>query len=171
MPENRIDQSLEEFRIALSLDPLSPIVNMNYGLTLMTAHRYPEAASQIQKILERDPSFSPGYFYLSQVYASMGHYADAVKEGEKSNRAPKTKSFSPDAQGFLKLMLDATAPPTNIAVTYALLGDRDKAFEYLEKGYSERDSELMACIRFPAFDILHGDPRYASLMSRLGLPQ
>jgi eukaryotic-like serine/threonine-protein kinase len=173
MPENRIDQSLEEFRIALSLDPLSPIVNMNYGLTLMTAHRYPEAASQIQKILERDPSFSPGYFYLSQVYASMGHYADAVNEGEKSNRAPKTKSFSPDAQGFLKLMLDPTniAPPTNIAVTYALLGDRDKAFEYLEKAYSERDSEFMACIRFPAFDILHGDPRYASLMSRLGLPQ
>ena len=34
MPQNRIDQSLEEFRVALSLDPLSPIVNMNYGLTL-----------------------------------------------------------------------------------------------------------------------------------------
>ena len=173
MPENRIDQSLEEFRIALTLDPLSPIVNMNYGLTLMTAHRYSEAASQIEKLLERDPSFGPGYFYLSQVYASTGHYADAVKEGEKSSRAPKNKSFSPDAQGYLKLMLDPvnSAPPTNIAVTYALVGDRDKAFEYLEKAYADRDSELMACIRFPAFDILHGDPRYASLMSRLGLPQ
>jgi len=173
MPENRIDQSLEEFRTALSLDPLSPIVNMNYGLTLMTAHRYPEATAQIQKILERDPSFSPAHFYLSQVYASMGRYADAVSEGQKGSRAPRGQSWTPDAQGFLKLMLNPSrpAPPANIAVTYALAGDKDKAFEYLEKSYSEQDSELMACIRFPAFDSLHGDPRYARFMARLGLPQ
>jgi len=64
----------------------------------------------------------------------------------------------------LKLMLTAgdTAPPTNIAVAYALAGDRNKAFEYLEKTYSEQDSELGACIRFPAFDVLKSDPRWAA---------
>ena len=61
-------------------------------------------------------------------------------------------------------------PPTNIAVSYALAGDRNEAFEYLEKAYAEQDSELMACIRFPAFDLLHSDPRYADFMRRLGLP-
>jgi len=35
----------------------------------MVAHRYPEAIAQISKVLERDPSFSPAHFYLSQVYA------------------------------------------------------------------------------------------------------
>ncbi|GAC1625277.1 MAG: hypothetical protein PVS2B2_05740 [Candidatus Acidiferrum sp.] len=174
MPENRIDQALEEFRIALSLDPLSSIVNVNYGLTLMVAHRYPEALAQFEKVLERDPSFSPGHYYLSQLYATMGRYADAVNEGQKLLRAKGFKGpWSPDAQGFLKLMLNPAdpAPPANIAATYALAGDRNRAFAYLEKAYSEEDSELMACIRFPAFEPLRSDPRYADLMDRIGLPR
>jgi serine/threonine protein kinase/tetratricopeptide (TPR) repeat protein len=174
MPENRIEQSLEEFRTALSLDPLSGIVNVNYGLTLMVAHRYPEAIAQISKVLERDPSFSPAHFYLSQVYASTGRYADAVSELQKSasTRGLAGRSGSPDLQGYIKMITTpgSIGPPTNVAVSYALAGDRNKAFEYLEKAYAEQDSELMACIRFPAFDLLHSDPRYADFMRRLGLP-
>lgn len=175
MPENRIEQALEEFRTALSLDPLSGIVNVNYGLTLMVAHRYPEAIAQINKVLERDPSFGPAHFYLSQVYASTGRYADAVSELQKSasTRGVVRASGSSDLQGYTKLLLAPgnIGPPTNIAVSYALAGDRNKAFEYLEKAYAEQDSELMACIRFPAFDLLHSDPRYADFMRRLGLPE
>jgi tetratricopeptide (TPR) repeat protein len=173
MPENRIEQSLEEFRIALSLDPLSPIMNVNYGLTLMVAHRYPEAIAQIQKVLERDPSFSPASFYLSQVYASVGRYGDAVNELRKSTLIKNNISSTADLQGYLKLMLDvrSAAPPTNLAVVYALAGDRNKALEYLEKARAEQDSELMACIRFPAFDLLHSDTRYADFMRKLDLPQ
>jgi hypothetical protein len=80
---------------------------------------------------------------------------------------------SPDLVGYLKLMLTKgnTAPPTNIAVAYALAGDRNKAFEYLEKAYIEQDSELGACIRFPPFDVLKSDPRWAAYMLRLDLPQ
>jgi eukaryotic-like serine/threonine-protein kinase len=172
MPENHIDQSLEEFRVALSLDPLSPIVNMNYGLTLLVAHRNAEALAQFNKILERDPGFVPAHFYLSQAYVSMGRYAEAVSELQKTMRFGGA-SATPDMQGYLKLMLDPAAygPPTNIAVTYTLAGNRDKAFEYLEKAYTEEDSELMACIRFPAFDSLHSDPRWAELLRRVGLPQ
>jgi predicted Zn-dependent protease len=39
VPEKRTDQALEQYRIALSLDPLSPIVNMNYAVALMIAGR------------------------------------------------------------------------------------------------------------------------------------
>jgi tetratricopeptide (TPR) repeat protein len=173
MPQNRIDQSLEEFRTALSLDPLSGIMNVNYGLTLMVAHRYPEATAQIQKVLERDPGFSPAHFYLSQVYVSYGRYADAVSELQKTMFGRVKGPASPDLPGYTKLMLapgDA-APPTNIAVCYALAGDRNKAFEYLEKAYAGQDSELGACIRFPAFDVLKSDPRWAAYMRRLGLPE
>jgi serine/threonine protein kinase/tetratricopeptide (TPR) repeat protein len=171
MPQSRIDESLEEFRIALSLDPLSPIMNVNCGLTLMVAHRYPEAIAQINKVLERDPSFAPAQFYLSQVYATSGRYADAISELKKVGTFKG--SWSPDAQGYLKLMLEPglAGPPSNIAVAYALEGDRNRALDYLEKAYSEQDSELMACIRFPAFDSLHSEPRWADLMRRLGLPQ
>ncbi len=44
-PENRLDQALEQFRTALSLDPLSPVINTNYAVMLMMARRYPEAVN------------------------------------------------------------------------------------------------------------------------------
>jgi eukaryotic-like serine/threonine-protein kinase len=170
VPQNQIDQSLEEFRIALSLDPLSPIMNVNYGLTMTMARRFPEGIARINKVLERDPSFSPAHFYLAQVYAMQGRFADAVSELAKMGTA--SASFSPDAQGFIQSLLsrDHRPVPANVAVAYALAGQRDKAFEYLEEAYSEQDSELLAVIRFPGFDSLHSDPRWAALLKKLGLP-
>jgi TolB-like protein/Tfp pilus assembly protein PilF len=170
MPQNRIDQSLDEFQIALSLDPLSPIVNVNYGLTLMIAGRYPEATAQINKVLERDPSFGPAHFYLAHVYAIQGRFADAVNEIKKMGRDPGP--YSPDAQGFIKEMLSPTHGPlpANVAVAYAVAGDHDKAFEYLDRAYSEDDDEVLAVIRFPCFDSLHSDPRWADLLKKIGLP-
>jgi eukaryotic-like serine/threonine-protein kinase len=172
MPEKRIDESLEEFRKALSLDPLSPIVNVNYGLTLMVAGQTPEAIAQMQKVLDRDPKSGPAHFYLSQVYAWTGRYGEAVSEMQKLRRSP-TGSFTGDATGYLKVMLDprSAAAPTQIAEVYALMGDRNKAFEYLEKAYAEQDAELMACIRFPAFAVLKSDPRYGEFMRKVGLPE
>lgn len=172
MPQNRIEESLEEFRKALSLDPLSGIVNVNYGVTLLVAHRTPEAIERMQKVLERDPAFAPAHYYLSQVYASTGRYAEAVSELQKIGPAPIPGSFSGDAEGYLKLMLDLRGrpAPTAIAEVYALTGNRDKALEYLEKAYAEQDTELMACIRFPAFDALRGDTRFKDLMRRMALP-
>jgi hypothetical protein len=58
----------------------------------------------------------------------------------------------------------------NVAVAYAVAGDRDKAFQYLESAYEQRDDELVAVIRFPAFDSLKSDPRWAALLKKLGLP-
>ncbi len=57
-----------------------------------------------------------------------------------------------------------------VAVAAALAGDRDQAFEYLEKAYSDRDSELLFVIRFPALDQLRSDPRFSKLMARMGFP-
>jgi hypothetical protein len=51
------------------------------------------------------------------------------------------------------------------------LAHRNKTFEYLDKGLSEEDSELILGIRFPALDSIRSDPRYADLMHRLGLPE
>ena len=61
-------------------------------------------------------------------------------------------------------------PPANLAVGYALAGDREKAMESLEQALAQRDDELMACIRFPAFDSLHSDPRWAALLAKMNLP-
>jgi eukaryotic-like serine/threonine-protein kinase len=172
MPEKRTEQALEEFRTALSLDPLSPIVNLNYAFTLMVARRYPESLAQFNKTIEGNPSFRGLHLYLSQFYAATGRFAEAVGELQKFEPSIPG-SFSADAQGYNKIVLATSLrdAPSAIAVSYALLHDRDKTFEYLEKACAIEDGDLEQSLRNPAMDSVRADPRYGELMRRLGLPE
>ena len=170
-PQNRMDEGLEQYRTAISLDPLSSIINTNYGVMLMEARHYPEALAQFQKVLARDPNFPAVHYKLSQFYATTGRFADAVNELQGA--FPKPIPVSEDAKGYLQLTLrlEGSDRSTAAAVASALVGNRDQAFEYLEKAYSDGDNELLIGIRYPALDSLRSDPRFADLMRRLGLPQ
>ncbi|MGA7855433.1 MAG: protein kinase [Candidatus Acidiferrales bacterium] len=176
MPTNHLEQALDQFRLALALDPLAGIVQTNYALTLMDAHKYPEAREQFDQVLARDPSFGPGLFYLSQMQATQGQWADAVstlRKGGPAGDALSARAWSPNAQGYAEFM-DAVSNgsvPADAAVAYSLAGNRDKAFENLEKAFNDRDDEITAVIRFPAFDSLKSDPRWPALLHKLNLPQ
>jgi hypothetical protein len=69
------------------------------------------------------------------------------------------------------LAANGNVPPADIGVALALAGDRKKAFEYLEKAFSEEDSDLVLAVRHPALDSIRSDPRFTNLMRRLGLPE
>jgi len=172
VPEKRFDQALDEFKVALSLGPLSSITITNYATTLMDAHRYPEALEQFQKALQRDPGFVPAHRKLGNLYAATGDFANAVKELQAA--LPLPGSWSPDAKGYRELMQAGSSkglPTTWLALAMAVTGEREKAFKYLEKAYADNEIELVLCIRYPAVDPIRADPRYADLMKRLGLPQ
>jgi eukaryotic-like serine/threonine-protein kinase len=173
VPENRIDEALREFHVALSLDPLSPIVNTNYAATLMDAHRYPEAVAQFQKTLERDPNFTPAHLKLSYLYAATGRFAEANSELQTGSHT--AGNFSADAKGYSDLLVQTLKKSgdwkADEAVTFVLEGDRDKAFQYLSDAASEQSSEIILVIRFPALDPVRSDPRFVELLGRLGLPQ
>ncbi len=176
--EKRLDQALEEFQTALSLDPLSPIVNVNYAATLMAAHRYPESLAQFQKALELDPNFVPAHFKLSQLYAVMGRFTEAVSEYQKV--LPMPGSWTPDAKGYGQLvtaaLLDKRSktgyePESFIASGFAVAGDRQQTFDWLEKAVENEDDQIGSAIRYPMFDGIRSDPRYADVMHRIGLSQ
>jgi eukaryotic-like serine/threonine-protein kinase len=172
IPQKRFDQAQDEFHTALSLDPLSSVVNMNYAVLLMMQGRYPESQSQFNKVIESNPAFQGPHFYLSELYASTGRFAEAVSELQKV--APTPGSFTADAQGYNKLLLATASRNFNdpaVALSFALMGNRDKAFEYLEKAFAAEDGDLILSLRYPALDPIRSDPRYASLMRRLGLPE
>ena len=170
-PENRLDDAQAQYRIALSLDPLSSIVNTNYAVMLMVARHYPESLAQFQKVLERDPNFPPAHYRLSQLYATTGRFPEAVNEFRKA--LSKTTKVTEDAKGYLQLMLtvEGTDRSGATAIASALAGDKDQAFQNLEKAYADGDNELLISIRYPALDPLRSDPRYADLMRHFGLPQ
>ena len=175
MPHNQLEQALAEYRLALSLDPLASIVRTNYALTLMDAHKYAEARAEFDQILQRDPNFQPAYFYLAQMLATQGNWSEAItaflRSGPESVTPLPGHPFSPDAQGVVNLVLVAGKDtlPATVAVAYALAGDRDKAFQYLDSASAQRDDELFAVIRFPAFDSLKSDPRWPALLQKVGL--
>ncbi len=176
-PQNRLEESLDHFRTALSLDPLSGIVGLNYATVLMYAHRYDEALAQFQKVRDRDPNFSPVHYKMSQFYAVTGRFPEAVRElrqvSDFRTKFPPSVHVSEDANGYLELMLElpGTDRTAALAMASAFAGKRDQAFGYLEKAYSDGDNELLLMIRHPALDPLRSDPRYVDLMRRLGLPQ
>ena len=60
-----------------------------------------------------------------------------------------------------------TSFPGGLAVIYASLGDREQAFEWLEKSYRERDAYLVFLPILPEFRSLHSDPRFADLLRRI----
>ncbi len=167
----RTDEALHELQTALSLDPLSPIVNCNYGMMLMEEHRYPEALAQIQTVLNRDPNFGPAHYKLSELYATIGRMPEAVtemKKGIPENTAGLDKVTTyPEAA----LLFPGTDTFTPSAYAYAIVGNRDKAFELLEKAFAARDGELLLSIRYPGFDSLRSDPRFKDLLHRMGLSE
>jgi serine/threonine protein kinase/tetratricopeptide (TPR) repeat protein len=174
VPQKRLDQALSELRTAMSLDPLSPILNTNYASVLTMAHRYDESLAQFQKALQADPGFKPAHYKLSLLYAAMGRFGEAVSELQKFVSTPG--SFSPDAKGYVALcraseLFDKNEWFSAIAVAYGYANDREKALDYLEKAYSLADEEILLSIRLPAFDFVRSDPRYADVMRRMGLPQ
>jgi tetratricopeptide (TPR) repeat protein len=175
VPLKRSDEALNEFKTALSLDPLSSITGTNYAVALMEAHRYPESLAAFQKVLERDPTFGPAHFKLSQFYATNGRFEDAINELRKGlflTAASKDKSRTPDAQGYVGITMEMTGADRSgaIAVAYAAGANRDKAIEYLQKGYSDGDDILM-WTRYPVFDIIRSDPRYVEMIRKIGVPE
>jgi hypothetical protein len=61
--------------------------------------------------------------------------------------------------------------PYEIAEYYAMMDDRDRAFEWLEKAYQEHSAGLEYLKTADVFEPFHADPRYVSLLRRVGLPQ
>jgi tetratricopeptide (TPR) repeat protein len=144
----------------------------------MAAHRYPESLAQFQKALEVDQKFSPAHFKLSMLYAVMGRFGEAVSEYQKVFSVPG--SWAADAKGCGRLfaagLLDKRSktgyePESFIAAGFAVAGDRQQMFDWLEKAVENEDDQIGAVIRYPAFDGMRSDPRYAELMRRIGLPQ
>ena len=71
----------------------------------------------------------------------------------------------------LTMSLPGTDRSTALAVAFALDGEREEAFRYLEKAYTDGESELLLEVRSPAFDSLRTYPRFVDLLNCLGLPK
>ncbi len=180
----RDKESSAEFRRALEIDPLLLTSNRLYGLSLLYARKYDEAIAQLKKTVELDASFAPAHDSLAQVYLAKGNYAESVEEfakeqeliGEPQNAVLIRESFARGGwQGFLRAMTGESRPSNlasyRAATFHAALGEKDKAFAELNKGYENREFFIMLLKVDQRLDPLRDDPRFIELIRRVGLPQ
>ncbi|HUC30092.1 MAG TPA: tetratricopeptide repeat protein, partial [Candidatus Acidoferrum sp.] len=187
----RSNEAIAEAKRAVEVDPL----NLKYSDTLGTIYRgarqYDLAITQYKNALEMDSNYAPSVNNLATTYKSMKKYdlwfeewkKGAALQNDKEDLAIAeeasqiyAKSGYPAAlRRILELELQLSkrryVDPAGIAAYYAELGEKDQAFAWLDKAYTEK-SDLLAYIKvFPELDTLLSDPRYAALLKKMGLPQ
>jgi TolB-like protein/tetratricopeptide (TPR) repeat protein/predicted Ser/Thr protein kinase len=172
------DTALAEFRRALSLDPMSLIMNANYAVTLAAAGRTQEAMQQFRKTADIDPQFRPTHLKWSDVYAKAGNWSEAEKEFRLWGPEWKLPPVAPTAHGYAELVraglaeIDKTGHASDVwrALSYAAEADSGQALKWIEKAAANHDGEFPYGIRNPLFDSLRSDPHYLETMRRVGLP-
>ena len=185
----RREEALTEMKKAQELDPLSLIINADLGRTFYFARQYDQSLEQFRKTLDMDPNFALAHLWLGQVYEQRRTYEAAIVEFQKGISVFGGSSYAlarlghayavagrrGEAQMVLN-QLDELAKqkyvsPYDTAVIYAGLGEKDRAFAWLERAYEERSNSLDFLKVEPSLDPLRSDARFQDLIRRVGLPQ
>lgn len=185
----RFDEALEEMRKALTLDPLSYSINTGIGHVLYLSRRYDLAIDQYRKVVESDPAFVPARLWFGRPYMQKGMFKEAIQQSEEAVKLSNESTVSlatlgqayasagnkGDAGDILDRLLERSkkqyVPSYWIALVQMSMGNKDEAFIWLERAYTERSSWLVWANVEPRFDTLRPDPRFRSLLSRIGFKQ
>jgi len=184
----RFEEGLAEIHRSLVLDPLSEWTRQILLYALIEAGRYTEAADEARKTIVLDPAQSASsYMLLGRALYMQGKQVEALtamKEADKRVRPGLGMTgwlacaYARTGQRDEALRLldenqaegNATpAPARRLEQIYACLGDRNRAFEYLEKMYVERETSFAHYLQYPELAWLQPGPHLAELRQRIGL--
>jgi tetratricopeptide (TPR) repeat protein len=172
----------------LELDPLNPWTQAAIGGRYLRIDRDEEGVALLERALRADPNLALAHQYLATAFHKRGAYAQAVSQ-VRTFLALKGHEEAADAlgngydtagyQGGMRLAADALAAravfmyvqPTLVAALYAFAEDDANAIDWLERAYGAHDTWLVFLPTDPRFIRLHGDPRFASLLRRMNVPQ
>ncbi|MEW6209126.1 MAG: protein kinase [Acidobacteriota bacterium] len=191
MTLGRFEQAVAESKRAQELDPLSLEANTFLGQTLYFAGRYEEAVRQLRKTIDLDPNYWFAYLALSRVYEEtkqLDEMMATIQKARQKESAADSQLMAALGRGYalmgrrreawmtveeLKKRSKRGLPDVGayyIAMIYAALGEKDQAFEWLERGYQERTFFMTWLNVDPQIAPLRSDPRFADLVRRVGLP-
>lgn len=186
----RVDEALEEAKIAFSLDPLSPIINANVGLCLYVARRYEEASALFRRAISVEPKFFWSHYLLGLTQRQQKEHALALTElhlalslaNDKQTEAVVISDLAytfgmlghKEKANHLIAELETLRKAYHVssydlAVAHLGVGDKDLAFQWLEEAYRTRDEGLLWLKVDPVLDEVRDDSRYLTLMQRVGL--
>ncbi|MFI5155494.1 MAG: tetratricopeptide repeat protein [Chitinophagales bacterium] len=179
----RFDEGIRLTKLAIALDPVKAVAYYNYGQLLYYANHYEEAIASYKKALEINPQFPRTHTYLGEVYLLQGKPEMALAEMNLETEKVLNEMGMALAYHALGRKNEAAEALTNFilnyqndwpyinAEIYAFRGEKDKAFEWLEKAYKKKDTWLIWLKGDPLLKNLEGDPRYAAFLKKMNLPE
>ncbi len=181
-PQLRHEEAIREMQRALELEPASLAINANYGGILTAAHRYAEAKEQLVRAVAMDARFPIARTRMREWDEIQGDFEDARQQMIALNLGFSKIAAQPGKEGYWRAMLEWNREQIQLsgegfferiltADAWAQLGDRDKAFFWLQKSYEAQDDLLAIYTRSALFDSLHSDLRYAALLKKIGLAE
>jgi tetratricopeptide (TPR) repeat protein len=188
-PVGRYDEAITEIKKGLDLEPL----DINMGGTLAWAYlitgQKDKALEQARKTYDLDPNHPLARWILNQASLELGMYDQVLSLAEPSLQADPTNQFALRDAGiayaksgrrdkaeevigkFRDLAKTQYVPTCRIAAIYGALGEKEKAFEELNKAFEVRDWELFRINVDTYWTPLRDDPRFKDLLKRLNLPK
>jgi TolB-like protein/Tfp pilus assembly protein PilF len=186
----RFDEAIAEGKRAIELDPLSPVINMDFARTLMMARRYDEAIAQSRKTLEIDPTFYLAHQTLGLALQLKGDLPAAIAEYTKAQpltdnslhtgvllAAAKAQSGDKNAAMQMLAELEELSRHRYVssydrALLYLSLGDHSEAIRWLEQAIADKEGLNITWIKVdPLLDPLRGDPRFEALVQKVVGPK
>jgi serine/threonine protein kinase/Tfp pilus assembly protein PilF len=179
----RIPEAIVAMNKSIELDPLNSYAWANLGLFLTVNRDYAAAHRALARALAINPEDYASHLALGQLEMLEGRLQDAVAEFQRQgNEAGRrmgdamiehARGHEQQSQQALKDLIakHANDMAYQVGDVYAWRGDKDKAFEWLERAYQQRDSGLNGVAYDPLLIGLHDDPRYDALLRRLQLSE
>jgi eukaryotic-like serine/threonine-protein kinase len=180
------EAGLAEAARAIELDRLAPLGGFVREWCLYLARRYDEVIAQHAKTAVLDQTFIYLDTFLGASLREQGRYEEALVEYRRAQGYMGDLPLHGHAITYARMgkekeakeilgRLEAYARghyvnPLFLAAIHASLGQKDLAFEFLERSVRDRTVLVAAVSFWPEFDSLHSDPRFAALVKRTGLP-
>ena len=184
----RFDEAFQELRRAQELDPVSVGVQATLERVYRWSRQYDKALDQSRAVFSMDSNLSYPHQYAGLAYMFQSKFPEAVHEFQTTLKLEGPKhpwalaylgytyalwGKRAEAEGIAKeltgLSQHGYIPAGALAELYTGLGDKDRAFQWLEKALEERDTDVMMLKVDPLFDPLRSDPRFPAFLRRVNL--
>lgn len=186
-PWSRFEDAREQLEAARRVDPLSPVIGTCQGILSFFERSYDRAAMELEGVLESDPGFALGHYFLGQVRTEQGRHGEALTVlgraveltagsaettaalGYARARAGDTEAASEVAADLRTRSDDGYVSGVHLAQVHIGLDEGGIALDWLERAVDERASELAWLAVRPVFDPLRDESRFKKLLRGVGL--
>jgi len=180
----RIDEAILQMKRAVELDPFSHTSQADLGKILYSAGQRDQAMEQYRKALDLNPNYGNAYKHIASYYLAEGKYEEAIAAAEKMSANVSDKLNGKAFLGYTYAVAEKRAEAEKIlhelqegakqrhvssekfALIYTGLGDKDRAFEFLQKELEEIKILPIFIRVLPEWASLRTDPRFEALIQR-----